>query len=74
MTVFSLGDDQRVGLGLADDVDRDLDGDLLALAHRDEVDVLEEALDRVGLDLLGQRQLDRALDVEVEQGVGRRRA
>jgi hypothetical protein len=55
---------------LALDVDADLDGDLLALAHLDEVDVLEEALDRVGLDLLGQGQQRLALDVDVQQRVG----
>jgi hypothetical protein len=58
------------GRRLADQVDRDVDGDLLALAHLDEVDVLDEALDRVGLDLLGERQVLVALDVEVEQRVG----
>ena len=65
-----LDDDQGLGGGLADEVDRDVDGDLLALADDDEVDVLELALDRVDLDLLGQRQLGLAVDVELEQGVG----
>ena len=37
--------------------DRDLDGDLLAAAHDDQVDVLEGLLDRVALDRLGQGQL-----------------
>ena len=36
-----LGDDQGLGGGLADEVDRDVDGDLLAEADGDEVDVLE---------------------------------
>ena len=65
-----LGDDQRVGGGLADEVDADVDGDLLALADGDEVDVLEGAADRVDLHLLGQRQLRRAVDVELQQRVG----
>ena len=69
-----LGDDQRVGGGLAVEVDGHVDGDLLALADGDEVDVLEDAPDRVDLDLLGQRELGRAVDVELEQGVRRRRA
>ena len=51
------------------EVDGDLDGDLLAAADGDEVDVLEVAVDRVDLDLLGQRQLGLALDVELEQRV-----
>ena len=38
-----LGDDQRLGGGVADDVDRDVDGDLLALLHQHEVDVLDVA-------------------------------
>ena len=36
-----LGDDQGVGGGVADDVDRDVDGDLLAADDGDEVDVLD---------------------------------
>ena len=43
--------------GLADHVDADVDGDLLAPADEDQVDVLDEALDRVALDLLGQGEL-----------------
>ena len=68
-TVRGLGDDQGVGVRLADQVHGDVDGDLLALADDDQVDVLEEALDRVALDLLGQRELLLAVDVMVEQGV-----
>jgi hypothetical protein len=41
----------------------------VASADGDEVDVLEHAADRVDLDLLGQRELLVALDVELEQGV-----
>ena len=65
-----LGHDEGIGLGLADDVDRHLDGDLLALPDRDEVDVLDEARASGRLHLLGQRELDLALDVDVEQRVG----
>ncbi len=61
--------DQRLGRRGADDVDRDLDRHLLAAADHDQVDVLEKALDRVALDVLGQRQLVLALDVECEQHV-----
>ncbi len=39
------------------------------LIDGDEVDVLEVTLDRVDLDLLGQRELALAVDVELEQGV-----
>jgi hypothetical protein len=49
------GDDGLRG-GLALDVDGDVDGDLLALADDDEVDVLDDRLDRVALDVLGQGQ------------------
>ena len=56
--------------GLADEEHRDVDGDLLAAADRDQVDVLEHAPDRVDLDLLGQGQLGLALDLELEQRVG----
>ena len=69
-TVGVLGDDQGLGGGVADEVDRDVDGDLLAAADGDEVDVLEDPADRVDLDLLGQRELRRAVDVELEQRVG----
>ena len=55
---------------VADQVHGHLDGDLLALDDGDEVDVLERAADRVDLNLLGQRELRSALDVELEQGVG----
>ena len=48
-----------------------LDADLLAPADQDQVDVLDGVLDRVALDLLGQRQLRVAVDVDREQGVGR---
>jgi hypothetical protein len=51
-----LVNDQSVAGGLADQLDRDLDGDLLAPADDQEVDVLERVLDRVTLDGLGQRE------------------
>src|SRR5690606_30510539 len=59
----------RAGRGLADDVDRDVDGDLLAGADDDEVDVLDGAADRVTLDVLGQGHLLLALDVEGDDRV-----
>jgi len=66
-----LGDDQRVGRGLALEVHRDLDLDLLAAADDHQVDVLDEALQRVALDLLRQRQVRlAALDLDHQQGVG----
>src|SRR5690606_37207156 len=57
------------GGGLADDVDRDLDGDLLASASDDEVDVLDGAADRVALDVLGEGHLVAVLDLEGDDGV-----
>ena len=62
--------DDGLGSGLALDVDRDVDGDLLALADDDQVDVLDDRLDRVALDVLGQGQLLVAVDDDGEQGVG----
>ena len=56
------------GLALDDDVD--LDGDLLAAAHHQQVGVLDVAADRVDVERLGQRELLLALDVEGEHGVG----
>ena len=50
--------------------DRDVDGDLLAAAHGQQVDVLEVALDRVALDRLRDGELLAALDVEGQQHVG----
>ncbi len=64
-----LGDQRSVrGLTLDDDVD--LDGDLLAAAHHQQVGVLDVAADRVDVERLGQRELLLALDVEGEHGVG----
>jgi hypothetical protein len=65
-----LGDEQPFGVDLALDDQRDVDGDLLALADDQQVDVLDEALDRVALDLLGQREPVLALDVDRQQRVG----
>ena len=48
----------------------DVDGDLLAAADDDQVDVLDGVLDRVALDLLRQRELGRAVDLDGQQGVG----
>jgi len=52
------------------EVDSDLDGDLLALADGDQVDVLEVALDRVAYDGLRKRELVSLGGLERQQGVG----
>ena len=62
--------DDGLGSGLALEVDGDVDGDLLALADDDEVDVLDDRLDRVALDVLGQGHLLVAVDDDREEGVG----
>jgi hypothetical protein len=64
-----LGDDQGVGGCLADEDHADVDGDLLALADHDQVDVLDEALDRVTLDLLRQRELRLPVDDDRQERV-----
>ena len=67
----ALQHDQRVADGLALEVDGDVDLDLLAAPDDDQVDVLDEALDRVALDLLRQREVAlAALDLDQQQGVG----
>ena len=58
------------GYGLADDGDRDVDGDLLALGDDEQVDVLDGVLDDVALDVLGDRQRGLAVELDGEQGVG----
>ena len=55
--------------GLTDDDDRDVDFDLLALLDDDEVNVLDDLVYRVLLDILDQRQLGLASDVELDQSV-----
>ena len=78
MWVASASDGQRLrldgvdraGRGLALDVDRDVDDDLLAAAHQHQVDVVDAALDRVALDVLGERELRAPVEVQGEQGVG----
>src|SRR5690606_19944641 len=62
--------DDAAGGGVAGEVHRDLDVDLLALLHDEQVDVLKEALDRVALHALGQDQVLGALDtVHAQQHV-----
>ena len=61
--------EQPTGDDLADDRERDVDGDLLAAAHRQQVDVLVGALDRVALDRLRDRELLLALELERQQHV-----
>ena len=63
--------DQRVAGRLADQRHPDLDGDLLAAADEDQVDMLERVLDRITLDGLRQRQrLGAVADLDGEQLVG----
>ncbi len=61
--------DDGLRCGLALDVDGDVDRHLLAQGDDDEVDVLDEPLDRVALHVLGQGQVLLALDVQGEHGV-----
>ena len=62
--------DQGAGGGVALDVDRYLDGHLLAAANHDQVEVGQGSLDRVHGDGLGQRQLLGAVDVQAQHRVG----
>ena len=68
--VLCVDVDQGVGLGLADDDERDVDGDLLTATDDDQVGVLDEALDRVALHLLGERELAVAVELDRQQRVG----
>ena len=63
-----LGEQAAAG-DLAGDLQRHVDGDLLAATHGEQVDVLEDALDRMALDRLRDRELIGAIDVEREQHV-----
>ena len=67
----AVGGDHGVGSSVTLDVDRDVDGDLLALEHDDQVDVLDDRLDRVALHVLGQGELLLAVEDDGEQGVAR---
>jgi hypothetical protein len=57
------------GRGLALDVHRDLDLDLLAALDDDEVEVLDDLVHRVLLHVLDERELGGAADLELEHGV-----
>src|SRR5690606_20111183 len=59
----------RRGDGLADDRHGDLDDDLLALPHEEEVDVLDLAAHGLDLHVTDDRELDVALDVDLEERV-----
>src|SRR5882757_1298069 len=61
--------DQGTGDGVADDVHRHLDDDLLAALDDQQVDVLDVVADRVGDHGLGQRQLRATLQRDGEHGV-----
>ena len=65
-----LDRDDRFDLSDAHQVDRHVNVDLLALAHDNQVDVLDDRTDRVALDVLGQGQVILAVDLDGQQGVG----
>ena len=44
--------------------------DLLTAAHDDQVDVVDALLQRVTLDVLGERELGAAVEIEAQQDVG----
>ncbi|MCY1230157.1 hypothetical protein D9M72_425600 [compost metagenome] len=54
----------------AGDVDGNVHGDLLARADGQQVKVLDDLLDRVALDVLDEREVLFAVDVQGQQGVG----
>ena len=60
----------RSGERLADDRDGHVDLNLLALLDHEQVDVLDDLVHGVLLDILDQRQLMSALDIEFEHCVG----
>jgi hypothetical protein len=62
--------DEHVGRGVADERQRDVDGDLLAAADGDQVDVLERATNGVAHDDLRQSQLLALVGLQREQRVG----
>src|SRR5690606_14830317 len=62
--------EHALGVDVADRDDRDHDRDLLAALAEEELDGLDEALDRVALDALGQRQLVDAVALQADQHVG----
>jgi hypothetical protein len=66
-----LGDHQRAHGGLTDEDHGNVHRHLLTAAHEDQVRVLDEALDRVALDLLGQGELATAArELDRQQRVG----
>ena len=70
------GDDRQflvedvAGGKFAGEVDGDVNGDLLARADGQEVEVLDDLLDRIALDVLDQGEVLFAVDVQGQQGVG----
>ena len=64
-----VGGDDGLGGGVALEVHVDVDDDLLAALHDDQVDVLDDRLDRVALHVLGQGELLLAVEDDGEQGV-----
>jgi hypothetical protein len=63
--------EHAVGDRLAGDHDGQLHGDPLAALHQQQVDVLQEALDRVALHALGQRDLVDAVALQADEHVRR---
>jgi len=69
--VLVLEGRESARVGLPDGVQRDVDGDLLALADDHEVEVLEHTQHGVDLHVLDERELVASLDVEGDDLVGR---
>src|SRR6185312_6903613 len=67
--VVDLEDGARGNLAL--DVHGHVDGDLLALLHGQQVEVVDRLAQCVALDVLDQGEVGLALDVDGQQGVGR---
>src|SRR5450759_3419248 len=65
-----LDRDDRLDGGCSHEVDGHVNVDLLALTNDDEVNVLDDRLDRVALDVLGQGQVVLTADLDGEQDVG----
>ena len=65
-----VGEHQGAGGGFAGDDDRDVDGDLLAAADQQQVDVLDVVAQRMADDGLRQRQLVAVGELQGQHRVG----
>ncbi len=65
---FEAGDSTRSNF--TGNVDGDVDGNLLAGLHGLEVNVLDDLLNGIALDVLDERKVLLAVDVDCKQGVG----